>query len=94
MSRPFSDMLETVGGVDIKELYAIDEPLTKQELEEIKRCLKYMIKGGVTPYSSVTLETKKKIQSMIDRHCDHQPIWETPNHVICYCQVCKKVLEK
>ena len=68
--------------------------LTKEELQEIKRCINYMIKGGVTPYSSLTLQIKKKIQSIIDNYCDHKPLWEKPNHVIFYHQLCKKVLEK
>ncbi len=41
---------------------------TKEELQEIKRCLKYMIKGGVTPYSCLTIELNKKVQSMIDNY--------------------------
>lgn len=45
---------------------------TKEELEEIKRCLKYMINGGVTPYSLLTMDIKKKIQSMIDNYCEHE----------------------
>ncbi len=40
------------------------------------------------------LELEGKIQSMIDNYCEHEPIWESPNHVICYCQICKKVIEK
>lgn len=42
---------------------------TKEELEEIKRCLKYMINGGLTPYSYLTMALKKKIQTMIDNYC-------------------------
>jgi len=41
---------------------------TKEELLEIKRCINYMIKGGTTPYSSLTLEIKKKLHSMIDNY--------------------------
>jgi len=41
---------------------------TKEELQEIKRCLSYMINGNVTPYSCVTIGVKKKIQSMIDNY--------------------------
>lgn len=44
---------------------------TKDELMEIKRCLKYMINGGITPFSCLTLDIKKKIQSMIDNYCEH-----------------------
>ena len=43
----------------------------KEELQEIHRCLKYMINGGTTPYSCVTLDIKKKIHSMIDNYCEH-----------------------
>lgn len=46
--------------------------LTKEELQEILRCLKYMIKGGDTPYSCVTLDVKKKIQSIIDNCATEQ----------------------
>ncbi len=46
---------------------------TKEELVEIHRCLKYMIKGSVTPFSSVTMDVKKKVHCMIDNyHCDHE----------------------
>jgi hypothetical protein len=45
---------------------------TKKELEEIKRCLKYMINGGVTPYSLLTIAINKKIQSMLDNYCEHE----------------------
>lgn len=43
---------------------------TKEELEEIKRCLKYMIKGGVTPYSLLTIDVKNKIQFLLDNQCE------------------------
>ncbi len=42
---------------------------TKEELQEIKRCLNYMINGGVTPYSNLTMNLKKKTQYLID-HID------------------------
>ena len=51
---------------------------TKEELKEIKRCLKYMIKGGITPYSLLTISIDKKIQAMIDNYvynkttCKHE----------------------
>ena len=41
---------------------------TKEELEEIKRCVVYMTRGGTTPYSLFTLELKKKIISMIENY--------------------------
>lgn len=44
----------------------------KEELEEIYRCLNYMIKGGITPYSCVTFDVKKKIKNMIDNYCEHE----------------------
>lgn len=43
---------------------------TKTELNEIVRCLKYMIKGNTTPYSCFTIGIKKKIQSMIANYTD------------------------
>ena len=60
---------------------------TKEELQEIRRCLKYMINGGVTPYSCKTLELKKKLQSLIDNYCEH--IWTdgSGNHI--YCGLCQ-----
>lgn len=49
---------------------------TKEELEEIKRCLKYMISGSVTPYSSLTLKLKNKINTIIDNYCLHKKdVW-------------------
>lgn len=47
--------------------------LTKPELQEIKRCIKYMINGGTTPYSSLTMDINKKLQSLIDNYCEHEP---------------------
>ena len=41
---------------------------TKEELKEINRCLKYMINGGTTPYSSLTMALNKKLQSLIDNY--------------------------
>lgn len=61
----------------------------KEELTEIKRCLKYMINGGVTPYSSLTMNLNKRIQAMIDIYCDHD--WNYNQHDIpVYCNKCGK----
>ncbi len=49
----------------------VQNEFTKEDLQEIKRCVVYMTKGGTTPYSLFTLEVKKKIQSMIDNYCEH-----------------------
>lgn len=56
---------------------------TKEELEEIKSCLKYIIASGVAPYSCLTISLKKKTQSMIDNYCEH--LWSdgSGNNVIC-----------
>lgn len=58
---------------------------TKNELIEIKRCLKYMIKGSITPYSILTLELNKKIQAMIDNYCEHDFIDIGIIHYTCKC---------
>lgn len=44
---------------------------TKDELQEIARCTKYMIKGGTTPFSVFTLKVHRKLLSMIDNYCEH-----------------------
>jgi len=44
---------------------------TKEELQEIKRCLKYMIQGGVTPYSTLTIILNRKVQNMIEKFDVH-----------------------
>lgn len=44
---------------------------TLEELDEIKRCLKYMIKGNVTPYSNLTIELNKKLQLMMENYGKH-----------------------
>lgn len=93
MSRPFSDSLEIIGGVDIKELYAVDEPLTLEEIEWLHHEVSRIVNKFEHTHSR-SKPIKLKLAKMIERFCEHQPIWETPNHVICYCQVCKKVLEK
>lgn len=53
----------------------------KEELQEIKRCLKYMIEGGTTPYSSLTMAINKKIQQMIDNYCEHDAKWIARSHL-------------
>lgn len=45
---------------------------TKEELQEIKRCVNYMIKGGTTPHSCLTMKINKQLQSMIDSYCEHK----------------------
>lgn len=45
---------------------------TKTDLREIHRCLKYMTKGGTTPYSCHTIALIKKVQNMFDNFCDHE----------------------
>ncbi len=57
---------------------------TKEELQEIKRCLKYMINGGVTPYSCLTMALKNKTQIMIDSY--HDQVIEAS-----YCEKCGDV---
>ena len=47
---------------------------TKTDLKEILRCLKYMTKGSVTPYSCHTKALVKKARSMVDNYdkpCEH-----------------------
>lgn len=44
-----------------------------EELEEMNRCLNYMINGGTTPYSNQTIEIRRKLRSMIDNYCEHKP---------------------
>lgn len=65
---------------------------TKEELQEVKRCVKYMINGVVTPYSSLTLAINKKIQSLINNYCEHlnrQYYDKIDSHE---CNDCKKVI--
>ena len=49
---------------------------TKEELKEIKRCLKYMTKGGTTPYSLLTMRIHDKVKRMIETYdtpeCQHE----------------------
>lgn len=59
---------------------------SKEELEEIKRCLKYMINGGITPYSLLTMNTKKKVQNIIDRHS----MDDCPGNGECLANICDK----
>ena len=72
MARQLSDALEIIGGVSFKEAMELKvKDFTKEELQEIHRCLSHMTTGGTTPYSSLTLELKKKLHSMIDNYCEH-----------------------
>ncbi len=59
---------------------------TKEELQEIKRCIKYMIDGGITPYSSLTLEINKKLKSIIEKYCEHSMIYN--QHHQRHCEKC------
>lgn len=61
---------------------------SKTDLREIYRCLKYITKGDVTPYSCHTLSLCKKVHAMIDNYCE--PNANKPNFTqdqkdfICY----------
>lgn len=62
---------------------------TKEELQDINYAL-----TEYGDFESARVENLVgKIQFMIDEYCEHSPIWKSPNHVICYCDKCKKVLE-
>jgi hypothetical protein len=43
---------------------------TLTDLTEIHRCLKYMTKGGITPYSCHTIALVKKVRTMIDTYSE------------------------
>lgn len=62
--------------------------LSKTDLSEIHRCLKYMTKAGTTPYSSHTIALVKKIRAMIDIYCNQYPshieLDRTPMQCDCY----------
>jgi hypothetical protein len=58
---------------------------TKEELEEIYELLTH---GFGENHKCLTIS--HKLKSLIDNYCEHEPIWETPNHVICYCEICLK----
>ena len=47
---------------------------TKTDLREIHRCLKYMTKGGITPYSCHTIALVKKVRTMIEKYCNHKDV--------------------
>ena len=64
---------------------------TKEELEEIQRCLKYIVKSGINPYSCVTLDAKKKVHSMIDNYCEHRVL--TPEVNAMKCMGCKRLFD-
>ncbi len=66
---------------------------TKEELQEIKRCIKYMINGGVTPYSVTTVRLIVKLNEMIEHYCEHD--WQQGKHLFkdVYCTKCTKSFE-
>ena len=67
---------------------------TKEELEEIQRCLKYIVKSGINPYSCVTLDAKKKVHSMIDNYCEHEwAFYISPHGNVVRCNKCNKGLK-
>lgn len=68
--------------------------LNKRELQEIYRCLQYMISGGTTPYSCLTIDIKNKINSMIQNYCEHHHTILETSHVNQFrCKKCKKVTD-
>ncbi|MGL6123269.1 MAG: hypothetical protein ACRC1W_09685 [Shewanella sp.] len=65
---------------------------TKKELEEIKRCLKYIFNVIGIPYSRSTVELNKKVQSMIENYCQHLLINISEADV--YCPKCNNTYGK
>ena len=65
---------------------------TKEDLNEIARCLKYMIEGGTTPYSCHTISLVKKVRTIIDNYCDHPESMRLLNHGDEWCVKCKGYL--
>ncbi len=45
---------------------------TKEELQELWRCVKYMVKGNTTTYSINTIALDKKLRQMIENYCNHK----------------------
>ena len=66
---------------------------TKEELIEIKRCVKYMCEEGITPYSCLTLEINKKLQSIINNYCDHESAYIDYDHQALRCKKCLNIVE-
>lgn len=44
---------------------------TKEELEELKRCLSWVINCKDTHYTDITYSLETKLQSIIENFCDH-----------------------
>lgn len=55
---------------------------TKEELIEFVRCLDYMIKGGITPYSTFTIELLRKTKYVVDNYDSHNAKWIAKAHLI------------
>ena len=54
--------------IDVKD--RLSPEFSKTDLSEIHRCLKYMTKGGVTPYSCHTVSLAKKVKDMINNYSE------------------------
>lgn len=65
---------------------------TKEELEIIRTLINNTDEKALTSSEEIMV-VQSKIQCLIDNYCEHKPRWERPDHVICYCSVCKKILE-
>lgn len=67
MSRPFSDVLETVGGVCIKDLYPAE--FSKDDLLILLKCVRLceIDHGECSDLDNV----KFKLQKIIDQYCEH-----------------------
>lgn len=59
----------------------------KNDLTEILRCLKYMTKGDVTPYSCHTIALVKRVRAMIETYDDNKPPLEMAE---CVCSKCNE----
>ena len=45
---------------------------TKEELQELIRCVKLVIRSGIIPHSEKTIKLTINLQCMINKHCDHE----------------------
>jgi hypothetical protein len=72
---------------------------TKTDLKEIYRCLKYMTKGGTTPYSCHTIGLVNKVRTMIESYDSNDDVsllckFTNSNHILDpdnrICMTCHK----
>lgn len=64
---------------------------TKAELQELKRCLSWVINCKDTHYTDITYFLEPKLQSMIDDYCEHEWTYDS-SACAQVCRDCERIV--